>query len=92
MYLNSCKENTYFEITELWFHYEERIEYAKRGIEEGSIVYIVENTKEKVTVASEIKIEDINQIINTSFNRIDAMQICGEPLQKKPKTKSIIKK
>ena len=85
MYITNCKENTYFEITEIWFHYNERIEYAKRGIEEGTVVYILKNNDEQITVNSESNIE-------TSFTYDEALNICGEPLQKKPKIKSMIKK
>lgn len=84
MYLTNCKENTYFEITEIWFHYNERIEYAKRGIEEGRILYILEKKNNHIIVNSESNIE-------TSFTYDEALQICGET-QKKPKTKCITKK
>ena len=85
MYLTHCEENTYFEITEIWFHYYERMEYAKREIEEGKVLYISEKNDKHIIVNSESNIV-------TSFTYDEAMQICGEQLQKKPRTKSIIKK
>lgn len=90
MYLNHCPQDTYFEITELWFEYKDRMYYMDRGIEEGEIVYILENSEENITLST--KSPQTNESINITFTKEEAFQICGEPIQKKPKTKRITKR
>lgn len=82
MYLTNCKENTYFEITEIWFPYEDRDFYKKRGIDEQKIIYVLENN-EQITISSQIQIEDKLETINTTFSYEDSLQIWGNVLTNK---------
>lgn len=92
MYLTYCEEDTYFLITELWFNYNDRNYYSQRGINEGTMLYILKNKEGLITVRHEAQLEGELKEIQTIFNYDDSLQICGETLQKKPKTKRIIKK
>lgn len=83
MYLAHCTKNTYFEITEIWFPYDDRKLYSKRGIDEEKIVYVLENNNEQITISSQIQIEDKLETINTTFSYEDSLQIWGNVLTKK---------
>lgn len=90
MYLTDCPKDTYFEITEIWFHYEDKIKYSKKGIDEGKVIYVVENDGENI-IKINSEIPETKDTSTTIFNPIDAMQIYGNFLEKKPKQKTLHK-
>ena len=52
--LNSCPENEYFEVKELWFYYDESLKFAVRGLTEGSVILVKNKTEDNVLIETGI--------------------------------------
>ena len=52
--LNSCPENEYFEVKELWFYYDESLKVASLGLTEGCTVLVKNKTERNVLIETNI--------------------------------------
>ena len=60
MILTSCPDKNYFEIQELWFHYQERLDFESKGIMEGQKIFVEEKTDDYIVVKTEIMTINLN--------------------------------
>lgn len=88
MYLHYCQKDTYFEIKEMWFPYDDREYHSKRGIYEGAVIYINDKNDDGVTFTSETQVDDKKQSFITTFDYHQCKYVCGNTLEKKPKQKT----
>ena len=68
--LNSCPKNEYFEVQELWFYYDERLEFGQKGLIEETIVFVADKVDENVIIEVE------NQLIQLTHDQAD--EVYGE--------------
>jgi len=88
MYLYHYQKDTFFEIKEIWFPYNDREYHNARGIYEGAVVYINDKNSEGVTLTSEAQIEKETKSFTTTFDYHQCKCVCGKQVDKKPKQKT----
>ena len=78
--LTSCPDKNYFEIQELWFYYQERLDFESKGIMEGQKIFVEEKTDDYIVVKTEI--------MTINLNYEEARNVYGEVyINKKQKRK-----